>query len=233
VEITLKNLMDWIIKGLAFILILAILFGAGAFVYTKYFVQPTYVSQVKFYASGAGENKSDYAMANYYRDVVPQYVEFLNVNEFYEMVAKDLKEKVDASLTPANVADYIDFSSIVEDTSSFFVVVKTQDPALSYNIAMSVSEMAPKQIQNFENVGALQVLSHPTMPSSPSGPSVLRNSVIGFLAGLILAAALVVIREITDNRIRTPEEITEFFGFPIFGVVPDFESGEKKGGRRA
>ncbi|MBR3837119.1 MAG: hypothetical protein IKJ74_03150 [Clostridia bacterium] len=232
-EITFKNLMDWIMKGLVFILILAVLFGAGTFVFTKYFVKPTYTSQVKFYASGTSENKSDYMMANYYRDVVPQYVEFLNVNEFYEMVAKDLKDKVDASLTPKDIAACINFSSIVEDTSSFFVVVKTPDPALSYNVARSISEMAPKQIQNFENVGALEVLSYPVMPTAPSGPYVLRNSVIGFLAGLVLAVALVVIREITDNRIRTPEEITEFFGLPVFGVVPDFESGEKKGGHRA
>lgn len=232
-EITLKNLMDWIMKGLAFILILAVLFGAGTFVINKYFVEPTYTSQVKFYASGNPEDTVDYMRANYYRDIVPQYVEFLNVNEFYEMVAKDLKEKVGVSLTPKDIAACIDFSSIVADTSSFFVVAKTTDPALSYNVAMSVSEMAPKQIQNFENAGMLEVLSHPVMPTAPSGPSVLRNSVAGFLAGLILACALVVIREITDNRIRTPEEITEFFGLPVFGIVPDFESGEKKGGRRA
>lgn len=235
-EITVKKLFDWIRKGFLFVLIVSILFGTGFFVYTKYFVQPTYRAQVKFYASGTLEDLSgtqSVYLADYYRDVAPQYVEFLNVNEFYEMVAKKLQEEGHATLTPKEVSSCVKISNIIEDTSSFYVVVETGNPALTYNVAMAVAELAPKQIENFENVGILEVLSNPVMPSAPSGPNVMRNAILGFLFGALLSAFLVVLKELTDNRIKTPDEITELFGLPIFGIVPDFNGGDKKGGRSA
>ena len=112
------------------------------------------------------------------------------------------------------------------------MIVNTGDANLSYNIALSIAEMAPEQIQNFQNVGALEVLSNPVMPTAPSSPNVLANSFIGLFLGFVLAAGVVVLREILDNRIKSADEITALFGLPIFGVVPDFSAGEKKGAQR-
>ena len=229
-EITTKKLFEWMMKGIALILVLSVVFGVGAFVYTKYFVAPSYVSNVKFYASGSPENKGQ-LLAEYYQTVAPQYIEFLNVNEFYEMVAQELEEKEGIFATPKEIASTIRFSAIIQDTSSFFVEVETSDPTLSYNIAMCVAELAPQQIQNFENVGALEVLSNPAIPVAPSGPSLLRNTLLGVIVGFLLGAGIVVLKELMDNRIKDPDEITELFGLPVFGIVPDFNSNKKKGGR--
>lgn len=229
-EITIKNLLDWVMRGIVLILVTAILFGCAAFVYTKYFVTPTYEANVKFYASSSAENKNQ-LLAEYYRSVAPQYVEFLNVTEFYEMVSKKLEEETGQLLTPKQISSHIRFSSIIAETSSFFTVVKSSDPNLTYQIAKAVAELAPKRISNFENVGALEVLSYPQIPVAPSGPSVSRNVLLGVLIGLVLSAAFVIIKEFSDNRIRTAEEIGEFFGIPVIGSVPDFNANEKKGGR--
>ena len=226
VEITLKNLVDWIIKGLAFILIVAFLFGAAFFAATKYFIAPTYRTSVKFYASSSVNSAQ---MLNYYRSVAPQYIEFLNVSEFYEKVSKDILSDTGTEISPKAIAGYLSFSSIIEETSSFFVSVTTTDPTLTYNVALSIAKMAPKQIDTFENVGSLEVLSYPTMPTSPVGPNATRNAILGFLVGFVLSAILVILREVLDNRIKTAEEITEMFHLPVFGIVPDFGTSEKKG----
>ncbi len=230
VEITIKDLLTWVMRGIVLILVTAILFGSVAFVYTKYFVAPTYEAEVKFYASSSAENKNQ-LLAEYYRSVAPQYIEFLNVTEFYEMLSKKLQEETEQILTPKQISSCIRFSSIIADTSSFFVLVKTTDANLTYQIAKAIAELAPERISNFENVGALEVLSNPRMPVSPSGPSLSRNVLLGVILGLVLSAGFVIIKEITDNRIRTAEEIGEFFGLPVFGSVPDFSANEKKGGR--
>jgi len=225
VEITLKDLLDWMIKGIVFILVVAILFGVGAFVYTKYFIPPTYTAQVKFYASAAETNP--YATAN--QAVAPQFVEFLNINEFNELVSKDMTEDTGMNLSPKEISSCLSFSSVIEDTSSFFVVVTTTDPTLTYSIALSVAEMGPEQIAKYENVGTLAVLSNPVMPTAPSGPNAVRNTFVGLVFGFVLAAAIVILRELTDNRIRSAEELSELFELPLFGIVPDFSSKDKKG----
>lgn len=226
-EITLKDLIDWVMKGIVFILVLTILFGTGAFFYTKYFIAPTYTAHVKFYASST-ENSS-YSTLN--QSVASQFVEFLNINEFYELISKDLAEDTEnrVNLSPKEIASCLSFSAVIEETSSFFVEVTTTDPAVTHNIALSVAEMGPKQIANYDNVGTLSVISNPVMPTAPSGPNSLKNTLVGLVFGFVLSVAIVVLRELTDNRIRSAEELTELFGLPLFGVVPDFSSGEKKG----
>ena len=226
-EITLKDLLDWMVKGIVFILVFTILFGAVAFCYTKYFVEPTYTAQVKFYANADETN----AYTSLSESVAPQFVEFLNVNEFYELVSKDLAEETGVELSPREIGSTLAFSSVIEETSSFFVGITTTDPTLTYSIALSVAKMGPSQIANYENAGTLSVLSNPVMPTAPSGPNIVRNTFVGLVFGFILAAAIVILREITDNRIRSAEELSELFNLPLFGIVPDFSNSEKKGGK--
>jgi len=225
-EITLKDLLDWMMKSIVFILIVSILFGAGFFVFTKYFVSPTYSASIKFYASG---NESNYQYLNYYKSVAPQYIEVLNVREFYEMVSAELFESTGEMLSPTQISESISFSSIIEETTSFFLHVKAGSAELAYNIALAVVKTAPERIQSFENVGTLEVLSNPFMPTAPSGPSVLKNSLIGLLLGFCLSVAAVVAKELLDTRIKSEEEIAQLFQYPILGVVPDFTLGNKKG----
>lgn len=224
VEITLKNLWDWVMKGIAFILVFTILFGVGSFFYSKYFVDPKYATSVKFYASGI-----EAATPTWGQSVAPQYVEFLNVHEFYEMVSKDLLTTMDAEISPKEIASLLSFSAVVEETSSFFVKVTAKDPDVAYQVALSVAKMGPERVSGFSDVGALEVIENPTMPTSPLGAGAAKSAVLGAVVGFVLSAAIVILKELLDNRIKGPDEITELFKIPVFGVVPDFSETGKKG----
>lgn len=222
-EISLKNIWEWITKSIVFVLVISIAFGVGAFVYNSYFVEPTYIAGVKFYASGI---ESSPMLGN---SVAPQYVEFLNVNEFNEMVSKDLLADTGMDLTPKEISGMLSFSSVVEETSSFFVTVKASDPNLAYNVALSVAEKAPQQVGGFSDVGVLEVIENPTLPTVPSGAGSLKYAMIGVILGFMFASFLVVMKELFDNSIKSPDEITQLFGIPVFGSVPDFSANDKKG----
>ena len=222
-EISLKNIWEWITRSIVFILVVSIIFGIGAFIYNSYFVEPTYVAGVKFYASGM-ETAPTLGTS-----VAPQYVEFLNVNEFYEMVSKDLLADTGVDLTPKEISAMLKFSSVVQETSSFFVNVSSSDPNLAYNVALSVAEKAPAQVDSFADVGVLEVIENPTLPTFPVGAGSLKIGVIGVVLGFMVACFAVIMKEILDNSIKTPDEITQLFDIPVFGTVPDFSANNKKG----
>lgn len=222
-EISLKNIWEWITKSIVFVLVISIAFGVGAFAYNSYFVDPVYVAGVKFYASGI---ETSPLLGN---SVAPQYVEFLNVNEFNEMVSKDLLADTGVDMTPKDIAKMLSFSSVVEETSSFFVTVKATDPTLAYNVALSIAEKAPEQVAGFSDVGVLEVIENPTLPTLPTGAGSLKMAVVGVILGFVFASFLVVLKELLDNSIKSPDEITQLFGIPVFGSVPDFSASEKKG----
>lgn len=224
-EISLKNVWELITRAIVFVLVVSVVFGVGAFIYNSYFVAPVYEANVKFYASGMETSPT---LGN---SVAPQYVEFLNVNEFYEMVSKDLLADTGVNLTPNEIAKMLKFSSVVEETSSFFVVVRAADPNLAYNVALSVAEKAPEQVDGFADVGVLEVIENPTLPTVSSGASSLKVCLIGLILGFLVGCALVLLKEFLDNSIKTPDEITQLFDIPVFGTVPDFSENNKKGGK--
>jgi capsular polysaccharide biosynthesis protein len=216
-------------KGIVFILILTLLFGAGSFVFTKYFVSPTYTTSIKFYASGT-ENKTQ--LLNYYQSAAPQYVEFLNGAAFSEMVAQDLQTETGLVVTSAQVQKSVAVSDIIEDTSSFYVVVTTESAEMTYYIASSFARKAPERVASIEGADALQILEAPKMPTVASGPNLTKNLLIGFFLGFLVAVSIVILKELLDTRIKTADEITATFGLPVFGVVPDFSVSDKKGVQR-
>ena len=224
-EFTLKNLLEWILKGIVFIIVISILFGAGAFCYTKFFVSPTYSTSVKFYASGTA---ADMVLAGAYQSAAPQYVEFLNVREFSEKVSKSLLDDTGKELSPKAIEASLSFSNVVEETASFFAMVTTTDADLTYHIAVAVAKAAPDQIKEICKDGDLIVIENPTKPTAPSSPGPMHNTVLGFLAGFVLSAIAVVLKEALDTRIDNVDEITELFGLPVLGVVPDFSAGARK-----
>ena len=219
-------IFDWLRKGLIFILVVTLIAGAVAFLYSKYLITPTYRASVKLCASSSD---LDSTMINYYQQVAPQYVELLNVNAFYEMVAEELLKNSKGYFSPGRLQSAISFSAVVENTGVFYARVTTNDPQTSYDIAEAVAACAPLRIKELKPNDVLIVVTPPQRPTSPASPNISRNTLYGALFGFLIAAALVVVKELLDSRIKSTDEITELYGMPVLGIVPDFSNQEKKG----
>lgn len=225
-EINLKTLYDWVMKGIVFIVVVTLLSGAGAFLYTKYFIAPSYRTQVKLCAAS---EETGNAGITYYKSVAPQYVELLNVPEFYQMVAEELLATKQKAYDAAKIQRMVSFSNVVENTSVFNANVTAGSQQEAYDVAVAVADCAPRRIKSMPTGDALMVASMPVYPTSPSSPNIRNNTVFGLLAGMAISIFLVVIKEILDNNIKSSEEIPERFGLPVLGVVPDFSNQEKEG----
>ena len=51
-------------------------------------------------------------------------------------------------------------------------------------------------------------------------PSKTRNIALGFLAGLVLSFGVITIRFITEDKIRSSEDIETYAGLPTLGAIP-------------
>jgi chain length determinant protein EpsF len=57
-------------------------------------------------------------------------------------------------------------------------------------------------------------------PSDPASPKLLLNTALSIFLGLLLALGVVLALELSDRRIRTPEDILGSLGLPVLGVLP-------------
>ena len=226
VQISLKSVLKWIMQGIVWILIAAVLFGAAAFVYSKHFVKPVYQSTIKFFVDSTA---TDSQMINYYIAVAPQYIQLLNVNEFYEMVADELLREEGVVTTSAAIASKVSFSQPTEGTGVFWATVKSNDPHDAYLVASAVAQLAPERIMQLKPGDRLGVAEQPHESHQKVSPNVTRNTLLGVIIGFVLAAVVVVMKEFFDTRLKSPDEITQYYGLPILGTIPDFTALEKSG----
>jgi receptor protein-tyrosine kinase len=63
------------------------------------------------------------------------------------------------------------------------------------------------------------VTDRPEVPTTPSAPDTVRNVALGLLAGLLLGAALAVIRAYTDRTITDAAEASDVAGAPVIGAI--------------
>lgn len=56
---------------------------------------------------------------------------------------------------------------------------------------------------------------------SPSSPNIKRNTLIGFLAGVIGTSVIVLLLELLDTRVKRPEDIENTLQMTLLGVVPN------------
>ena len=69
-------------------------------------------------------------------------------------------------------------------------------------------------------VEAVNLIDEAEVPQAPSGPPRLMYTAVAFLAGIFIAAAIVVVMDMVNTRIRKPEEIEELLGVPVIGRIP-------------
>lgn len=120
-----------------------------------------------------------------------------------------------------------DYSKIVNVTSEdntevLTVSVETTDPELSANIANEIVDVFIGKIYDIYDVKNVSVLNRAKVPEKKSGPSGLKYTMIGGCLGLLISAAIVMIKLLTDTKVKTEDEIKEIFDYPIIGTIPDF-----------
>jgi uncharacterized protein involved in exopolysaccharide biosynthesis len=72
----------------------------------------------------------------------------------------------------------------------------------------------------------IAVIDRAEPPSAPSSPDMPRNVGLALLMGLALAGAIVFLRDQTDDRLRTPEDVESKLGLPLLGVLMQVEGEE-------
>ncbi len=69
--------------------------------------------------------------------------------------------------------------------------------------------------QSFANV-----LTTAQPPAEPSSPKVLLNSLLSVFLGVLLAVGFALLRELSDRRVRAPDDIVAALGLPVLGTLP-------------
>ena len=96
----------------------------------------------------------------------------------------------------------------------------THNPALRNELLI---ELATLRSTIAQEQGLISVISPAVVEKAPVSPHPLRNSLLGAIIGIGLAAALIVLLEYLDDTFRSADEIVESTNLPLLGSVRKYE----------
>lgn len=212
--------------------IVAVLCAILTFLGTFFFITPQYQSTAMFYVNNSSlSSLSDAALSSITssdisasRGLVKTYIVILNTRE----TMNDVIDYAGVDRTYAELQKMISAES-VDATEVFKVVVTSPDPEEAEKVANAIAYILPNRIKDIIDGTSAKVVESAVVASRPSSPSYSKNTMIGFLAGFVLMAAIIILRELMDVTVRTEEDISVSTKHPILAAVPDMEAHSKGG----
>lgn len=177
-------------------------------------------------------------MANQYASTVSVYVlsssEQSNASQYNELtagqlMANDVATLANSSIVLERTAQELGMKSLggfevsVDSATTTRVIeisVEGDNAEQCAQIANKLAEVLSSVAQSVMGVENVNVIDQAEVPQAPSGPPRAMYTAVAFLAGIFIAVAIVVIIDMVNTRVRTPEEAEELLGVPVIGRIP-------------
>ena len=225
-EIDLKELFVALLAKWYWIAIAAVVLAGVAFSYFKFFVEPTYESTTQIYIMGESSSASGSLTYNDLQlgtQLGKDYPVLVKSRSVVEKVIGDMG----LDMTYGQFLDRISVS-IVSDSRILSIKYTDTDPVMAQQVANKLREVVAVRIKEVMGVPDVKVVDDANLPVNPVGPKTLRNTVIGGMLGAILAAGIVVVLFLLNDRIKTPEDIERYLSLSVLGSIPVTEEERSK-----
>jgi capsular polysaccharide biosynthesis protein len=224
VEIDLREIFGLLLNKAGVIILTAILGAVIAFAFTKLLITPMYQSSTQIYVMNNKSDTSQITVTDLQSSsyLTKDYMILVTSRPVLEQVIADMQ----LDMTTGELAGKISVTTPT-DTRILTITVTDSDPILAKNIADSVREASKTQIQSVLDVETVNTVEEANLSETPVSPNLKKNIFIGFLLGFILAVAVVIIRFVLDDTIKTQDDIEKYLGMSVLGIIPAIETGEQ------
>lgn len=231
IEIDLLEIFGVLLSRIWLILGIGLFAALVCFVVSKFVLIPYYDSTTKIYIL----NKTDNAAVTY-NDVqmgtqlTKDYAELINSRYVLEEVIKELSLEEDYQKLLKKVS-----VNTPADTRIVSITVEDEDPVQAMNTANCIREVASEHIQNVMDIEAVNVVETANMPVEKAGPSVVKWTIIGGAVGIFLICAVILIRYLLDDTIKSSEDVEKYLGLSTLALIPavsEEENSRKKKKKR-
>lgn len=224
ITIDLGELFSVIWSKIHVIILAGLLAALLSFAGTKMFIVPQYTSSTSMYMLTRSQNggvitssdlqtgtqlTQDYMEMVKSRSVLEQVISVLNL----DMSAQELS----GSITTENKSG----------TRILTISVNNPDPELARDIADALREAAAIKIKEIMEFDAVNTIEQANLPAAPSSPNTVKNTMLGAILGILIAAGIFVLIFLFDDTIKTPEDVEHYLGLNVLTSIPISEDEGK------
>ncbi len=220
IEIDLLEIMGLLLSRWLLILLVGITTALIGFAISFFVIAPTYESTTKIYILNKNESQNvTYSDMQLGTQLTKDYSELINSRYVLEEVIQKLRLNLDYQ----GLKEKVSVSSPT-DTRIVAITVTDKDPVEAMNIANAIRESASNHIGNVMDIDAVNVVESANMPTKKAGPSYLKWTVIAGMLGVLLVCAMVLIKYLLDDTIKTSEDVERYLGLSTLAIIPIIET---------
>ena len=218
VELAYQLLSNWkLIVSCA--LIMAFLVGLWA----VFLATPMYQATSTVYVLSRKDSAINMSDLQIGAALTQDYIEVFNVWEVHEQVISNLN-------LPYSYAEMRSRLSISNPNNTRILRISylSPSPEETAAVANEYASVASSYIADTMATDKPNIMSVALTPTSPVSPRKTRDVIIGFILGAMIAAAIVTVRFVMDDKYKTTDDIRKYTGLTTLAIVPVDDNDTKK-----
>ena len=232
-ELDLKELLDLFMSKILQIILIVIIAAGIGIIYTMGFVTPKYSSSTSLVLT-ASEKSSETAQTDSISTtditinskLVSTYSELVKSKKVLRQVISNLNIDVGEDALRNNVS-----VEAVEDTELIRITVTNENAVYSAKIANEIAKVFSEMIPEIYNINNIYILDEAEVEDIPSNINHAKDVIIFAFIGLVIAVGYVLIANMLDTTIKSPEDIEKGFNLPVLVSIPLIDNfNVEKGG---
>ncbi len=216
VEIDIMQILMMLLSKIWILIVSGIAVAIIAFSITELAITPLYQSSIKLYIinrqNGSTTTLSDIQSST---QLVQDYKVLVTSLPVVEQVIRNLDLDMEADDLVSKIK-----CEIESDSRVLQVTVTDPDPERAKEIVDAVADISAKQITSVMQIEGVNVIEYGRVATSPSSPNVKKNTVLGAAVGVVLAIAVLVVKFLLDDTIKSSEDVERYLGITNLSLIP-------------
>lgn len=216
VEIDIGHILSILWEKILVIIATGIIVGLAGFLVSKFLITPKYESETKLYvlnrANDSATTLSDVQLST---QLTKDYQILVTSAPVMNQVIKELGLNMKASELASTIS--VDTPS---DTRVLQITVTSDDPKKAKDIADKVAQVSSKKICDIMKIEQVNVIEEGSMSEEPAVDTVQKWTLIGLALGIVLSCAVIIIRSMLDDTVKTTEDVEKYFDLSTLAVIP-------------
>lgn len=226
-EIDLLELFYVLMNKLWIIILCGVVGAVVAFSGTKLLITPQYTASSMIYILSETTSITSLADIQLGASLAEDFIVIGKSRPVIERVIRQLDLET-------NYEELVSTISIVNETDTHILTISVTnpDPELAADISNTLAENIKEQIADIMGTEEPNTVEEAVVPTKPSSPSTMKNTLIGGALGVLLVSAVIILLHLLDDTIKNEEDVKKYLGLNTLAAIP-LEKRSKKSGNAA
>lgn len=203
-------------KKILLILMAALIGGCIGGAYTQFFMTPVYSSTSSMLVLSKETTLTSLADLQLGANLTSDYTVLIKSTPVLEQVIENLN----LDMTVAELKAQVSINN-PSDTRILEITVQNTDASMAKTIVDEIANVSSDYIGDKMEVVPPKIIEVGKIATVRTSPSVKKNTMLGFLLGLVACSGIIVVYAVMDDTIKTEEDIEKYLGVSVLAKVPD------------